>query len=577
MKKFLKICAWGVLAIVLLFALILGVGSPVAKYIVNNKGEDIVGRKLHADQIVINPFTGGLTISGFECKEPNGVTNFVSFDQLYVAITYPKLAAKSVHLRAIHLEGFKGQVLMDSTGLNFSDIIERFSKKDSIEQPKDTTPSNWTVALDDIRIDSSAIRYRDVEGHKQWKLEDLNLHIPGLYFDNTQTNAGLEFAIPTGGRVGIVAGYKMLANRYAVRLTLDSVHTNVVLPLVQDYLNISGLGAVINGQIHVDGSLENVTNLQVQGALSIAGLTLKDMDYKQLAALDELRVVLDQIDLSTNTFILDTLSITGLTGDYEVHDTWNTLSKLQKERPAKSEPEKETPAETDSIEQIKPLPITWMAKKVILTGHDLTYSDYSMPNKWSYAIKKLDVEGENVANNGRNSIRLNATLTSNAKLKADFVGGLNLAKEDTRMTLSLSGVQLTDFDAICRNYTSYPLEGGVLSVQSKMDVKRAHLNGSNHIEIDKPDVGMKDINSDAPYKNIPLQLGFAMLTSAQNMIVLDVPVTGDVNNPQFSFRKIIGRALGKVFFGPLMGTDDKKRKSKLSEEEMQEMQFLMGE
>jgi len=580
MNKCWKICLWTVIGILLFLVLILVVASPVARYVVNNKGEDIVGRKLQAERIVINPFTGGVTIRGFECKEQNGLTNFVSFDQLYVQIAYPKLVAKNVHLRAIHLDGFKGQILKDSTGLNFTDIIERFSSKDSIEQPKDTTPSSWTVALDDIRIDSSAFRYRDVERRKQWKLEDLTLHIPGLYFDNTQTNAGIEFAIPTGGRVGIVAGYKMLANRYAVRVTLDSVHTNVVLPLVQDYLNVSGLGAVINGQIHVDGSLENVTNLQVQGALSIDGLSLKNMEYEELAALDELRVVLDQIDLSTNTFILDTLSLTGLTGTYEVHKTWNTLSKLMKEQKEEGEEpkaESEETAEPDSIEQAEPLPITWMAKKVILTGHDLTYSDYSMPNKWSYAIKQLNVEGENVANTGRNDIRLNATLTSNAKLKADFVGGLDMKHEDTRMNLSLSGVKLTDFDAICRNYTSYPLEDGVLSVRSRMDVKRAHLNGTNHIEIDQPKVGAKELSSDAPYKNIPVQLGFTLLTSAQNMIILDVPVTGDVNNPQFSFRKVIGRALGKVFFGPLMGTGDKKNKLKLSEEELQEMQLLMGE
>ena len=191
---------------------------------------------------------------------------------------------------------------------------------------------------------------------------------------------------------------------------------------------------------------------------------------------------------------------------------------------------------------------------------------YVRAESQAYAIKKLNVEGENVANSCRNSIRLNATLTSNAKVKADFVGGLDMAKEDTRMNLSVTGVKLTDFDAICRNYTSYPLEDGVLSLKTMMDVKRAHLNGTNHIEIDQPKVGMKDLSSDAPFKNIPLQLGFAMLTSAQGMIVLDVPVTGDVNNPQFSFRKIIGRALGKVFFGPLMGTGDKKNKSKVSEE-----------
>ena len=576
MKTFWKICGWGALAIVLLFALILCVGSPVAKYIVNHKGEAIIGRQTHADQVVINPFSGGVTIRGFECKEQNGVTNFVSFDRLYVQIAYPRLIGKHVKLRAIHLEGFNGQVLRDSTGLNLTDIIERFSK-DSTEQPRDTTPSNWTVALDDIRIDSSAIRYRDVERRKQWKLEDLNLHIPGLYFDNTQTNAGLEFTIPTGGKVGIIAGYKMLANRYAVRVSLDSVHTNVILPLVQDYLNISGLGAVLSGQIHVDGSLESITNLQVQGALKMAGLSLRDMQHEQIAAVEEMRVVLDRIDLSTNTFILDTLAITGVTGDYEVHENWNTLSKLLKER-EKTVPDTVQPEVPDTAEnaQVEPIPITWMAKKVILTGKDLTYSDYSMADKWSYAIKQLNVEGENVANTGRNNIRLNATLTGDAKLKANFVGGLDMKHEDTHATLTLTGVRLTDFDAICRNYTAYPLKDGILSLHSKMDVKRAKLNGENHVEIDHPKVGMRDYSNDAPYKNIPLQMGFQMLTSAQNMIVLDVPVTGDVNNPQFSFRKVIGRALGKVFFGPLMGAGD-RRKPKLSEEEMREMNLLLGE
>ena len=80
MKKILKICGWGALGIVLLFALILGVASPVAKYVVNNHGEDIVGRQLHTDQVIINPFWGGVTIKGFEGKEQNGETNFISFD-----------------------------------------------------------------------------------------------------------------------------------------------------------------------------------------------------------------------------------------------------------------------------------------------------------------------------------------------------------------------------------------------------------------------------------------------------------------------------------------------------------------
>lgn len=553
----------------LLFTLILAVASPVAKYVVNNRGEDIVGRQLHADQVIINPFWGGVSIEGFQCKEQNGETDFISFEQLYVQIAYPQLIAKRVKIRAIHLDGFNGQVLKSNDQLNFSDIIARYARPDSV--PADTTPSTWKVALDDIRINNSAIRYRDVVSGKQWKVEDISLNIPGLFFDNTQTNAGLEFGLPTGGRVGIVAGYRMQSNRYAVRLNLQDVHTDVVLPLVQDYLNISGLGAVLNGSVLVEGSLENLTNLQMKGNLSLAGMSIQDTHRNQVAAMDELRVVVNKGDLSTNTFILDSLIITGITGDYEVHEGWNTVSRLLKtndEMSAKDSLNDTTTSPNDAK------PLVWMAKKVQVTGHDLNYHDYSMKHKWEYAVKDMKVEGTNIATNGRNSVTIEATLTSDAKLKADFTGGLDLATQDTKANVTLSGVQLSDFDALCRNYTGYRLEGGDLKLDSHMDVVSGKMKGTNKIVIDHPRVGKKEAFSKAPYKNIPVRTGFKMLTSAQDMIILDVPVTGDAKNPKFKLNKVIGRALLKVFFGPLMGVNDRKT---VSEEELREMRELLGE
>ena len=572
MNKILKIVGWGALVIVLLFALILAVASPIAKYVVNNYGEQIVGRQLHTESVIINPYWGGVTIKEFECKEVNGETNFISFDKLYVQIAYPQLIAQRVKLRRIQLDGFNGQILKSHDKLNFSDIIERFSKNDSV--PRDTTPSNWTVALDDIRINNSSIRYRDVVSDKQWKLEDISLRVPGLFFDNTQTNAGLEFGLPTGGRVGIIAGYRMQSNNYAVKLNLHDVHTDVVLPLVQDYLNISGLGAKLNGSVLVEGSLDNITNIQMKGNLAMNGLSIRDTHDDQIAAMDELRVAINKGDLSTNTFILDTLSIIGITGAYEVHETWNTLSRLIKEK----EPEE---AETDSITEPEPAvkketkPLVWMAKKVRINAHDLTYHDYSMKNEWEYVIKTLEVEGSNIATNGRNSVTAKATLKSDAQLKADFVGGLDLANQDTRMNLKLTGVQMGDFDALCRNYTGYPLEGGVLSLESHIDVTSGKMDGTNKIVIDHPRVGKKERFSKAPYKNIPVRTGFKILTSAQDMIILDVPVKGDAKSPKFSFRKVIGRALLKVFFGPLMGVND--RDKMINEEELKEMQELLGD
>ena len=571
MKTFWKICGWGALVIVLLFALILFVASPVATYVVNNYGEEIIGRQLHADQVTINPYWGGVTIEGFQCKEQNGETDFISFNRLYVRIAYPQLVAKRVKIRTIHLDGFNGQVLKSRDRLNFSDIIDRFAKNDSV--PTDTAKSDWKILLDDIRISNSSIRYRDLITDKQWKVEDVNLHVPGLFFDNKQTNAGLEFGLPTGGRVGIIAGYKMQSNRYAVKIKLHDVHTDVVLPLVQDYLNVSGLGAKLNGTVQVDGSLDMINAIQMKGRLSMAGLSIRDKHNDQIAAMDELRIVLNKGDLNTNTFILDSLTITGITGDYEVHDTWNTLSRLMKEPEEENDSIQKSKIENQKSRTSKPM--VWMAKKVLLTGHDLSYHDYSMKNDWSYAIQSLTVKGSNIATNGRNSVSIDATLTGDAKLKMDFLGGLDLKNQDTRVDLSLKNVNLKDFDALCRNYTGYPLDGGELTVQSHLDVISGNLRGNNRIEIDHPRVGKKERFSKAPYKNIPVRTGFNMLTSAQDMIVLDVPVSGNVDNPKFSLRKVIGRAVLKVFFGPLMGVND--RDKSINAEEREQLQELFEE
>ena len=569
--KILKGCGWGALAIVLLFALVLAIASPVAKHVINNKGEQILGRQLHADLVVINPFWGGVTIKGFECKEQNGETNFVSFDRLYVRIAYPQLLAKRVNIRAIHLDGFEGQVLKTNDKLNFSDIIARFAKPDTV--PVDTTPSNWVVRLNDIRLNNSTLRYRDVINDKQWKLEDVSLRVPGLYFDNTQTNAGLEFGLPTGGRVGIAAGYRMQVNRYAVRLNLYDVHADVALPLVQDYLNVTGLGARINGSLHVDGSLENIMNIQLNGHLAMTGLDIRDSHRDEVAAMDELRMVINKGDLLTNTFILDTLSITGITGQYEVHEEWNTLSRLLKENSEVSDQDSVVSRIETSSNDSKPL--TWMAKKVKIDGHDLEYRDYSMSNNWKYAIKTLHVEGNNVANKGRNSLKINATLSSDAQLKADFTGATDLQKYNSRLDLQLRGVHMEDFDALCRNYTGYPIESGVLLLDSHMEVTDGKISGNNRIEIDHPEIGKRERRSKAPYKNIPVRTGFKALTSAQNMIIVDVPVSGDANNPKFNLRKVISRALLKVFFGPLMGIND--RNKSLSAEELEQLEELFEE
>ena len=573
--KILKGCGWGVLAIVLLFVLVMAIASPVAKYMINHNGEKWIGRQMHVEHVFVNPFTGGVTLKGFECKEQDGETNFVTFDKLYVRVAYPQMLFKRLTVRTAQLDGFNGQVLKKDDRFNFTDIIEFLSK----EEEKDEEPSKWKITLNDIQIRNSSVHYHDFDTGKQWTLKEIALTIPGLYFDNQTTNAGIEFGLTTGGRVGIDADYQMESNRYKIQIALHDVHSDAVLPIVQDYLNVNSLGATMNANLNVEGNLDVITDMQVSGRMQMKGLSVCDTQNEQVLAFDEMRIAIKQANLQAQTIKLDTLAITGLTGTYEEHGDWNTVSRLMKKEETKDETVVDAApvgllvlVEDESEVKEEPTPWTISAKVLNVNGKNLTYRDCSMATPWEYSIRTMQVSGQNFSTTGNSTITMEATLPSDGTIKADYSGGLDVKKHDGHLNLHVRGVQLKDFDGFCRNYTGYPIEGGVLLIDSKLDVVNGQLNGNNRIEIDHPRVGKK-VRGVKPPKKLPIRLCVKTLTSAKDMIIVDVPVSGDVTNPTFNFKKVLNRALLKVFFGPLMGLKD--RDNSISEEELREMQAVL--
>ena len=568
--KILKGCGWGVLTLVLLFTIIAAVVSPVGKYIVNNYGDDIIGRQLHAERVRVNVFNGNVTISDFHCRELSGETDFFYINHIEVGIAYPRLLQRYVKIKRLHLDGFNGQILQTKDQLNFSDLIERFAKDSAEVEPED---SPWRVTLKDIRLSNSAIRYRDVIHDKQWKIEHINLAIPGLTFENENTSAGLDFSLPTGGKVMVDAKYRAPSNSLHVGLKLHEVHTDVLLPLVQDYINVSTLGAHVNAQLQLVVHVDNIQNVSVKGSMEMKDLLVKNYYRDEVAKLDELRVVMNRCDLSSCSFILDSLIMNGLTGRYEVHKNWNTLSRLLKIDEAQAREAGKVNVKKNKSQQASQ-PVVWMAKTAVLTAHDIVYYDDSKKSKWTYAIKSLLAEGKNVASNGRNSLKINATLTHDAKLKADFVGGLDVKRQDTRFNVTLSNVNLKDFSPLCRNYTGYPIEAGILYAETHMDFTSGKLAGNTRIVIDAPTIGKKEKLSKAPYRNLPVRSTFQKLVDSDNRVNINAVVSADATKKNFSFKKVFVKSLLKETFGRMMAT--KSKKDKISDEERQAIENLIG-
>ncbi|WP_243050157.1 DUF748 domain-containing protein [Dyella sp. RRB7] len=105
-------------------------------------------------------------------------------------------------------------------------------------------------------------------------------------------------------------------------------------------------------------------------------------------------------------------------------------------------------------------------------------------------------------------------------------------------------VELTRLTAYSTRYTGYPITAGKLTVDVHYMLDQRKLNADNHIFITQLTFGDRD---ESPgIKHLPVKLAVALLKDTQGNIDVDVPVSGSLDDPQFSMGGLIWRAIGNL-------------------------------
>lgn len=556
----------GVIALILILLLAL---APVAEYVINHYGPEIVGREATVGKVRINPLrAASVSVYDFHLKEQNELTDFAAFDTLYVDMNLFALMHKEVYLRQVTVKNFTGEVLRTNDRFNFTDIIEHFQTPDSLRQESDSTPSAWKISLRNIDIIRSRVEYRDVIRDDRWELNDININIPGLYFGgNRASNAGITFQFQRGGSVGIMADYTMATNAFSVHLHMDSVSADVAQPFVRPMLNIQSLGGTVSGDLSADGNLSRPSDTRLGGWVSLDSIRIESESGDCPLAFRRLYAALGSINLETMHFDLDTIVLTDLTAGYSVYgDQDNTLSRLlvadSTYQEADTIASNRGTAELDIETTHRELYLT--VKLAQIQNAAVHYLDAAMSPEFAYQITNLNVKAFHLSNHASNQVKLTANVGSKGRLEGHYKGDLDIANGRENLDLMLQQVDMSEFSPYSESLMAYPLQGGSLSLRSTTAISQGKIDSRNRIEIDRMEVGKKIIPSKAPYKAIPLKLGVGLLKSSAGLIVIDLPVSGDLSNPKFKFRQVILRALAKVFFGPMMGLADKAELAELA-------------
>ena len=549
MKKGLKVLLWVVgilLAVIIIVSLLAG---PIAKGYINGHGEELTGRKVHAEHVGLNLLTGTVNVRGLDVYEDDGEEVFAGFDTLDVRAHLLQIPFKVINLRHITLAGLHANIIQEGKHFNFASLIEHFSSNDSTAV-KDTTPSGWVMKFYNINIRHASLNYDDMLNHKGIHLPDINLSVPGFVLGGDEgSEGGLNIGFDRGGTLNVDANYDTKENTYHVDVNLDGFAVQNLDSYLADMLRYDNLRGSVDAHITADGNVNDIMKSRIGGTVAVNGVDLTG-SKGPVAGFDALTVKVNNINLDDNLFDIGEVCLSGLKATYE---QWKEYSNINLLLPKKEKQGVTLQSGIDDGSQKtvqkeeeptgKPMQLHVGSLRVVDAA--VTYNDHTLPDEFHFPITGLNVSADDLTTAGGNNAQVRATLPGGGHLMVRWKGNLANWKSYQDLFLSIKGLDMRQLGPWAVAYTGYPIEDGIFGLTTRLAINNSNLDNQNKIDIYKAKVGdrRKDVSAEV---KIPLKAALYILKDKDDKILIEMPVKGNIDNPEFNYMKVVWKTLGNL-------------------------------
>ncbi len=545
MKKIVKIpliVAASLLGLLVIAQLLV---SPVVKSYLNSHGEQLMGRKIGVEKLFINLLNTSVRARGITIYEADGQQHFVTCGEFSTRVRLFPMLAKEFIVARISLDSLTARLIQDGERFNFDDILAHFASEE--ESAPASEPSGWGVGIYNIGLHNASLLYKDISMGGKWDMENITLDIPGFYFSSEKTDAGLQLDFPDGGSLSSQIEYDYADGTYDLAVSLREFTVAGLLPYAKQYMNLSSLDGLLGGDVKIKGRTDNALDFDLRGRVWLRGFELKDLKERQVAAADSVTVTIDRIDLLESQYMLSAMDIYGMKTHYEMYaDSTHSFSDIIREDVAAAE-------EADSSQ-----PVNFRIGMLAMHGGTVEVTDHTPHIPFHYRIGDIGVEASNIDMQSHCTLTARASLHGQGRLRVHWTGSPTDMSYHN-LTIELHNVDMAHFSPYTLTMFGYPFHHGTLSFSGQNVIRNKRLEGTNHLDIHDPKLDKKT-KEHKPQYNLPLRTGVYLLTDREGRMKMDLPVTGNVDSPEFSYRRIIVNAivntLIKVVTSPVMHLAD---------------------
>ena len=184
--------------------------------------------------------------------------------------------------------------------------------------------------------------------------------------------------------------------------------------------------------------------------------------------------------------------------------------------------------------------------RVKVTNGAIRLSDKSLEPAVGFAITKIDALTGRLSSDslGTGTLELTAAIDDVAPVKVTGRFNPLSAKEGSELAVSIQGWELIPVGPYSGKYLGYLIAKGKMKVEMQYRVVGRELRAENKLTIDQFTFGDATNSPDAT--KMPVKLGIAVMRDRDGQIVFDVPVEGNLDDPNFRLGRVIGRAIMNV-------------------------------
>lgn len=549
MKKGWKILLWVVGIVLALLLIVSLLAGPIAKGYINGHGEELTGRKVAVDHVGVNLFSGNVCVRDLAVYEDNGEDVFVGFDTLDVSVRLLKIPFKTLHFGHITLAGLHANVEQEGKRFNFTSLLDHFASDSTSE--KDTTPSDWTMKFYNIRISHASINYDDILNHKGMHLPDINLRVPGFVLGGDEgSEGGLTIGFDKGGHLNVDASMDNKENSYHVDVTLDEFALQNLDSYLADMLRYEELDGRVSANLTADGRVDDILKSRIGGTVAVNGVALTG-EKGPVAGFDALTVKINNINLYDNQYDIDEVRLGGLNAVYAQWKDYSNISLLLPKKEQQgvtlqsglddgSQAEVQEPEKKEASK-----PMQLHVGRIRIEDAAVTYDDYTLPDDFHFPVTGLNITADDLTTAGGNNAQVRATLPGGGHLMVRWKGDIVNIKNYQDLFLTIKGLDMKQLSPWAVAYTGYPIEDGIFGLTTRLNITNSNLDNQNKIDIFKAKVGDRRKDVDREVK-IPLKAALYILKDKDDKILIDMPVKGNVDNPEFNYMKVVWKTLGNL-------------------------------